>query len=395
MGKLKSDAAAKRRARKRKLDGERTAEERRMNGLLDSATRDRFGSSERVLGDEMRRVGAHGKTIDSVYAAYQGEVAQLAQQQQAQMAQAAQAEAQTAQGVAGAQTALGTGQAAQTQQTAANYGLDGGAAAKAATTQAGQVGAVQGVRSQAQAGTTAAIGLGQAGRLSATQQAGSAGRVKSQERNADELKLLFGKSMELAESKGAYRSTLRREIRKQEDEQRLAEAALGVKARDAERGYELDVLNSQVRADEVRERRRTNRQDDARADRKLDNDIEARARALGQKDTELAIRQQQADAKGEGKPRLTASQASQWKQRKSRILELRKTFNSVTNGGRYRSTAEVSAYLKKQGYNRVEINMARDLSKFGPGSLSATNVTAAQSYFPGGIIPGGFTAKAK
>lgn len=384
MAKSKTKTSA--RNRKRQLEAARRREEARMMGLLDAATRERFGGSERVLADETRRVGAHGATIDQAYAVYQGHVAQLAAQQQQQMRDAAAAQAQVAQGVAGAQTALGAGQQQATQETAARYGLDGGQQAAEAAQLAGQLGAVQGARAQAQAGTSAAIGLGQGERLRAASLGGVGAQMRDRKRNQDELAILAGKRADLEGDKGAFRVTLRREIEKQEAEQRLAEAALGVKAADSRRDAELDMLNLEQRGREARSRARDRAADNDRAERKLRADIAAAERRAEQKDTELDLRRQE-DA---NTPKLTKAQSSQWKQKKARILELRKAFNAITENGRFKTTAELSAYLRKNGYKRIEINMARDLSRFGSGVLSAPNITAAQSYFPGGIVPRAF-----
>lgn len=357
-----------------------------MNALLDAATRQKYGSSERVLGDEMRRVGAHNQTIDAVYAQYQQQVAQLAAQQQQAMAQAAQAQAQTTQGVVGAQTALGVGQQQATQQTAARYGLDGGQQAAQATQLAGQLGAVQGAYGQAQAGTTAAIGLAQGERLRSSQQAGAGQRVKARERNADELKLLFGKQMDLEQDKGDFRTTLRHEIGKQEREHELAAAALGVKDADSRRRAELAKREQRAMERERRRQARDRKADNAREDRKLDLDIEHKARTRAQKDKELEIREREAAAKGV-KSKLTPAQRNEWKQKKARIMELQKAFEAGIARGE--STAEISKRLNK--YSRVELNMARELAvRF---RLGATNRLAAKSYFPGGHIPGGFITK--
>jgi hypothetical protein len=387
----KGDSGAKKRkSRQSELQAAERREEARLAGLLDSAVADRFGGVERELGQETRRVGAHGATIDQAYASYQSTVAQLQAQQQAAMAQAAQAQAQVATGVAGAQTALGTGQQAQTQQTAQQYGLDGGAQAAEAAKLSGQLGAVQGARAQAQAGSTAAIGLAQGERLTGAALGGVAGQQRDKKRNQDELALLSGKALELADQKGAFRGTLRQQIRQQEQEQRLAEAALGIKATESDRDHELAMLNTKVKQDEARAKRREESTDNRRADRALDHQINASTRAARQKDRELDIRAKE-DAKGPA-AKLTPAKKDEWKRKKHRIMEAQRRFQSLLGTKGYETTGEITAHLKKQGFSHSEINMARDLAI--KHRLSATNREAAKAYFPGGIIPGGFITQA-
>lgn len=366
------------------------AERDRVMGLLDASTRQKFGPTERALGDEIARTGAHTQTIDSVYAAYQSKVAELAAQQQQQMAQAAQAQAAVAQGVAGGQAALGQEQAQQSQQTAANYGLDGGALAKQASELSGQLGAVNGARAQAQAGSTAAIGLAQGDRLRAASVAGIGGQQRDRARNQSELSMLGQKQIDLAGQKGDYKVTLGNQLGEQDRQNRLAEAALGVKDSAAQRQDELALLGLQQRGDQNAATNADRSADNVRADAKLSADIKKNIRSAAQKDKELQLREAALKKKGKAGSVLTKAQKNTWRQRKARVLEARKRFDSLKSSGRYKDTAEITVALKKNHFTDQEINMARDLAELNDHRLSPTNETAAQSYFPGGIVPQGF-----
>jgi hypothetical protein len=399
--KPKSKKPSADRQRQSVLQRQQRAAEARMTGLLDSATSQRYGGSERALRDEIARTGAHQGTINDVYAAYQAQVAQLAAQQQQAMAQAAQAQAGVAQGVVAGQAALGTQQQQASQETAQRYGLDGGALAGQAGQLAGQLGAVNGARMQAQAGSTAAIGLAQGDRLRAASLAGVGGQKRDSDHNQAELAMLGQKRLDLESDKGNFRVTQRQAIEQQDSENALAAQALGVKDEQAQRDNELELLGLKLKSEDSKrsaslkradlaQRRKESQIDNARADRKLDLDMQKAIRTAAQRDRELDIQAKKAG--GGGVPALSPAQKNAWRQKKAKVIELRKRFDSMLKSGRYKDSAAVTVALKGKGSNFTdsEINMARDLALLG--KLSPTNVTAAQGYFPGGYVPGGFRA---
>ncbi len=384
------------------IAGEDKRAEAAIQNLVDSMANEQFGGAESVLNDELRRGQAHSSTIDRAYADYQQQVAGLAGQQQQAMAQAASAQQGVAQGVAGMTAGLGQEQAARSQQQAQQYGLGGGALARQAVQMGGDLANVGGLRAQAQAGSTAAVGLAQSGQIAETGRVAARSRIEDKQKNQQAIGLLGTRKVDLAKQKGASKVKTRQDIRQQAQELQLARETLGQKASDSARDAELELLGLKLRGNELKAITDDREADNARADDALGGTESDRAADNARDDERLSETQRANRARErnnaskkateKGVPKLSPAKRSEWRQKKSKVLSLTRRFRSMKGSGRYKNTAEITVDLRKKGFTDTEINMARDLALRSKNNLSVANRRAAEGYFPGGFVPGGFIA---
>jgi hypothetical protein len=265
-----------------------------------------YGRAEHLLGDEIRREQAHGKTIGQAFDTYQRRIGELAKASQQAAQQAGQQFAGAADTAAGAVGGMNEAANAEVAQRAQMLGFTGDQAVGHAQSLQQQAGAYQ----AGQAGTIAkgiqTAGLGETNDLLLRGAIGERERIDQYLKSGKRIDVIEGKKRDLQHEKSNFRTKTALELQQQAREAYIAitglrQEALSDKA-DRRLQRQLGLMDLRGELARIESDERMNAQDNA---------------------TDLAEGQQGGGGSGGGKgggkgsKGLSPSQRREWKQKKS------------------------------------------------------------------------------
>lgn len=369
-------ASARRRRQQTQADRSRRDAQAAERRLLDAVVQRKFGDTERVLNQQLQ-TASHGPQVAAqAWQGYQNAIAQQGQITQGLHAEQVQRAQDFTGQVAGAALTTAQGQPGQR-----NEALGGQIAAVLGAYGATHHADAQSAQRAAQAATAHYAAQGGQYQQAAIRDAQST------------LAGLQDKQRQLQTAKGDYRQEYLGELQDKAFQQSLAMATLDLKRDSLDQDWQELLLREANDMTVANQRNNRARDRQAFDETKLQAQIQQWTEQNERKDRELQLR-----ASGKYSPSgskrnadgLTEAQAQKWRSQKARINSLAKAFKTAMSSGKYTSTGQVTALLRKQGYKRDELNMARDLAVFG--YLSQANQEAARGYFAGGFLPRGYTA---